>query len=99
MALLSVCSINHLSPTGRPALTRCGGPSISRFSPNADDSRYWVAEHHGTQMLACASPEALIGPIAASTSRHTGRERRRHAAALQPAQGRRNLQHAERHFS
>jgi luciferase family oxidoreductase group 1 len=31
--------------------------------------RYWVAEHHGTPMLACASPEALIGPIAAVTSR------------------------------
>ena len=30
--------------------------------------RYWVAEHHGTPMLACASPEALIGPIAATTS-------------------------------
>jgi luciferase family oxidoreductase group 1 len=29
--------------------------------------RYWVAEHHGTPMLACASPEALIGPIAART--------------------------------
>ncbi len=31
--------------------------------------RYWVAEHHGTAMLACASPEALMGPIAASTHR------------------------------
>ncbi|MBA3520236.1 MAG: LLM class flavin-dependent oxidoreductase [Rhizobiales bacterium] len=31
--------------------------------------RYWVAEHHGTPMLACASPEALIGPIAATTRR------------------------------
>jgi luciferase family oxidoreductase group 1 len=31
--------------------------------------RYWVAEHHGTPMLACASPEALIGPIAATTTR------------------------------
>lgn len=31
--------------------------------------RYWVAEHHGTPMLASASPEALIGPIAATTSR------------------------------
>src|SRR5579859_4583291 len=30
--------------------------------------RYWVAEHHGGPMLASASPEALIGPIAASTS-------------------------------
>src|SRR3954467_6477383 len=29
--------------------------------------RYWVAEHHGTPMLASASPEALIGPIASAT--------------------------------
>ena len=32
-------------------------------------SRYWVAEHHGTPMLASASPEALIGPIAAATKK------------------------------
>ena len=31
--------------------------------------RYWVAEHHGTPMLACASPEALIGPVAERTER------------------------------
>jgi luciferase family oxidoreductase group 1 len=31
--------------------------------------RYWVAEHHGGPMLASASPEVLIGPIAAATSR------------------------------
>jgi luciferase family oxidoreductase group 1 len=31
--------------------------------------RYWVAEHHGSPMLAGPSPEALIGPIAATTSR------------------------------
>src|SRR2546423_7477243 len=31
--------------------------------------RYWVAEHHGGPMLASPSPEALIGPIATSTSR------------------------------
>jgi luciferase family oxidoreductase group 1 len=31
--------------------------------------RYWVAEHHATPMLACASPEALIGPILATTER------------------------------
>lgn len=30
--------------------------------------RYWVAEHHGTPMLAGPSPEALIGPIASATS-------------------------------
>src|SRR5258707_12452001 len=31
--------------------------------------RYWVAEHHGGPMLASASPEVLIGPIAAATQR------------------------------
>src|SRR5436305_9016077 len=31
--------------------------------------RYWVAEHHGTPMLASASPEALIGPIASATKK------------------------------
>jgi len=29
--------------------------------------RYWLAEHHGTAALACASPEALIGPVAMAT--------------------------------
>ncbi len=29
--------------------------------------RYWLAEHHGTPGLACASPEAMIGPVAAAT--------------------------------
>ena len=30
--------------------------------------RYWVAEHHGGPLLAGASPEALIGPIASATT-------------------------------
>lgn len=32
-------------------------------------TRYWVAEHHATSMLACSSPEVLIGPLAAATTR------------------------------
>jgi len=38
----------------------------------ADDlgyARYWVAEHHASKALGCASPEVLIGPVAAATSR------------------------------
>jgi luciferase family oxidoreductase group 1 len=31
--------------------------------------RYWLAEHHGPPMLASASPEAIIGPVAAVTER------------------------------
>ena len=60
--------------------------------------RYWVAEHHATPMLACASPEALIGPIAATTERIQRRQRRRDAAALFAAQGRRDLLDVRRAF-
>jgi luciferase family oxidoreductase group 1 len=42
---------------------------LAQFTESLGYERYWVAEHHGTPALACASPEALIGPIAASTSR------------------------------
>ncbi len=31
--------------------------------------RYWVAEHHGGGLVAGPSPEVLIGPVAAATSR------------------------------
>src|SRR5215212_10341461 len=41
---------------------------LARHVDELGYSRYWVAEHHGTPMLASASPEALIGPIAAATS-------------------------------
>jgi len=42
---------------------------LARLADTLGYHRYWVAEHHGTPMLACASPEALIGPIATSTTR------------------------------
>jgi luciferase family oxidoreductase group 1 len=41
---------------------------LARLADGLGYARYWVAEHHGTPALACASPEALIGPIAAATS-------------------------------
>ncbi|MEA2422201.1 MAG: hypothetical protein QOF55_1300 [Thermoleophilaceae bacterium] len=42
---------------------------LARLADSLGYVRYWVAEHHGTPMLASASPEALIGPIAAATER------------------------------
>lgn len=42
---------------------------LARLTDRLGYTRYWVAEHHGTQGLACNSPEVLIGPIAAATSR------------------------------
>jgi luciferase family oxidoreductase group 1 len=42
---------------------------LARLTDRLGYHRYWVAEHHGTPTLACASPEVLIGPIAAGTER------------------------------
>jgi luciferase family oxidoreductase group 1 len=41
---------------------------LARLADRLGYHRYWVAEHHGGPMLASASPEALIGPIAAATA-------------------------------
>jgi len=42
---------------------------LARLADRLGYTRYWVAEHHGSAGLACNSPEAMIGPIAAATSR------------------------------
>ena len=42
---------------------------LARLTDRLGFCRYWVAEHHATPMLACASPEVLIGPIAEATER------------------------------
>src|SRR3954454_10308062 len=42
---------------------------LARLCDELGYHRYWLAEHHGTPMLACASPEAVIGPAALQTSR------------------------------
>src|SRR6059058_4860438 len=42
---------------------------LARLADELGYERYWVAEHHGTPMLASASPEALIGPLGSATER------------------------------
>jgi luciferase family oxidoreductase group 1 len=41
---------------------------LAKLTESLGYGRYWVAEHHGGPLLAGASPEALIGPIAAATT-------------------------------
>ena len=43
--------------------------SLARTADALGYRRYWLAEHHGTAMLAGASPEILIGLIAHETAR------------------------------
>jgi luciferase family oxidoreductase group 1 len=42
---------------------------LARLTDDLGYHRYWLAEHHGGPSLAGPSPEALIGPVAAATSR------------------------------
>jgi luciferase family oxidoreductase group 1 len=69
MVTLSVLDQAPISEgsTGGDALRN--SVDLARHAEALGYARYWVAEHHGTPALACASPEALIGPIAAATSR------------------------------
>ena len=41
---------------------------LARLTDELGFHRYWLAEHHGTPGLACASPEVMIAPVAAATS-------------------------------
>ncbi len=53
--------------TGAQALRRT--LELARLTDGLGYHRYWVAEHHGSPTLAGAAPEAVIGPIAATTAR------------------------------
>jgi luciferase family oxidoreductase group 1 len=41
---------------------------LARLAEELGYARYWVAEHHGTPMLACASPEILVAEAANATT-------------------------------
>ena len=53
--------------TGADALRN--SVDLARLTEQLGYTRYWVAEHHATPMLACASPEVLIAAIGSATSR------------------------------
>jgi len=41
---------------------------LARRADQLGFHRYWLAEHHGSPGLACASPEVMIAPLAVATS-------------------------------
>lgn len=53
--------------TGAEALRN--SVDLARLAERLGYHRYWLAEHHGGGLVAGPSPEVLIGPIAAATSR------------------------------
>src|SRR5437764_3491079 len=65
---LSVLDQSPISEGSTGAQALRNTVDLARLTDELGYHRYWVAEHHGGPMLASASPEALIGPIAAGTS-------------------------------
>ncbi|MDQ3721062.1 MAG: LLM class flavin-dependent oxidoreductase [Actinomycetota bacterium] len=66
---LSVLDQSPISQGMQPADALHNSVDLARRTDSLGYHRYWVAEHHGTPMLACYSPEVLIGAIAAATER------------------------------
>jgi luciferase family oxidoreductase group 1 len=69
MLRLSVLDQSPISEGSTGAEAIANTLDLSRLADKLGYHRYWLAEHHGTPMLACASPEALIGPVARETER------------------------------
>src|SRR6201997_2348641 len=67
--LLSVLDQSPIAEGSSGAQALRNTIDLARLCDELGYHRYWVAEHHGGPMLAGPSPEALIGPIAAATSR------------------------------
>jgi luciferase family oxidoreductase group 1 len=67
--LLSVLDQSPISEGSTGAEALANTIDLARLADDLGYHRYWVAEHHGGVMLAGPSPEVLIGPIAAATSR------------------------------
>jgi luciferase family oxidoreductase group 1 len=66
---LSVLDQSPIAEGSTGAVALRNSIDLAECAERAGYRRYWVAEHHGTPMLACASPEVLIGAIAAATGR------------------------------
>ncbi len=65
--LLSVLDQSPVAEGSTGAQALANTLDLARLTDALGYHRYWVAEHHGGPMLASASPEALIGPIASAT--------------------------------
>ncbi len=59
--------------------------SLAEHCERLGYSRFWLSEHHGLPTIVGSAPEILMAAIAARTTTHPHRQRRRHAAALQRA--------------
>jgi luciferase family oxidoreductase group 1 len=66
---LSVLDQSPVSEGSTAARALRDSVDLALFAEELGYHRYWVAEHHGGALVAGPSPEVLIGPIAAATTR------------------------------
>ncbi len=66
---LSVLDQSPISEGMEPADALHNSVDLAQHTESLGYHRYWVAEHHGTPMLACNAPEVLIAAIADATER------------------------------
>ena len=66
---LSILDQSPVSEGSTPSQALRNTLDLAQLADELGYHRYWLAEHHGGPMLAGPSPEALIGPVAAATSR------------------------------
>ncbi|MGV1047061.1 MAG: LLM class flavin-dependent oxidoreductase [Solirubrobacterales bacterium] len=66
---LSVLDQTPVSEGSTAAQALRNSVDLAQLADRLGYHRYWVAEHHGGELVAGPSPEVLVGPIAAATER------------------------------
>jgi len=66
---LSVLDQSPISEGSTAAQALHNTVDLARHGEGLGYERYWLAEHHATPALACASPEVLIAAVAQATER------------------------------
>ena len=66
---LSIVDQSPVSSGSTPAQALQNSIELARLADRLGYQRYWIAEHHGMEILACPAPEILITRIAAETFR------------------------------
>ena len=66
---LSVLDQSPIAEGGTGAQALKNTIDLAQLAEELGYGRYWLAEHHGTPMLACGAPEIMVAAVAAATSR------------------------------
>ena len=66
---LSILDQSPIAEGTSPAQALHNSIDLARFAESSGYQRYWVAEHHGSPMIAGSAPEVLLAALGAATER------------------------------